>query len=274
MPEAAIKINADDKLEMPRIRLDFLDGIRGLAAPYVVIHHAYMEVAWWQAFPGQHIYHGERLPEQFLRAMHFLTSGQLAVDTFIVLSGYCLMLPIVRALSIAATWFLSLFSMGMLGASINFDQRFSRLSWINAGSLTTVGVSLFVGWVLADWFLRLDQWMMDTVFGLSAMCMIVYCTRSFAIDYERSVPLVVRFLESRICAGLGIFSYSPYLIHAPILALVHMILRPMHLSSVGVTFALIFVGVPLCIGSAYIFHLFFERPFMHLPLAHQRRTAA
>ena len=71
------------------LRVRFLDGIRGLAALYVVIHHAYLEVA---------------VKAQFSELIHRLgpinflfDSGKLAVDIFIVLSGYALMLPVVRA---------------------------------------------------------------------------------------------------------------------------------------------------------------------------------
>ena len=58
-----------------------LDGLRGLAALYVVVHHAFLLCA--QVFP--------------IRAKNNLTDGllygHLAVDVFIVLSGFCLALP-------------------------------------------------------------------------------------------------------------------------------------------------------------------------------------
>lgn len=58
-----------------------LDGLRGLAALYVVLHHAFLLCA--QTFP--------------IRAKNNPTDsllyGHLAVDVFIVLSGFCLALP-------------------------------------------------------------------------------------------------------------------------------------------------------------------------------------
>ena len=58
-----------------------LDGLRGLAALYVLLHHAFLLCA--QSFP--------------IRAKNNLTDGllygHLAVDVFIVLSGFCLALP-------------------------------------------------------------------------------------------------------------------------------------------------------------------------------------
>src|SRR5579883_2532974 len=70
--------------EIPRARLDFLDGMRGLAALYVVLHHAAFEV-----------------PALFLKPFlahvsSFFDHGHYAVAVFIVLSGYCLMLPVAR----------------------------------------------------------------------------------------------------------------------------------------------------------------------------------
>ena len=68
----------------PMARLDFLDGLRGLAALYVVLHHASLEV------PGGSLSRGAALAHGLLRHGHF------AVAVFIVLSGYCLMRPVAR----------------------------------------------------------------------------------------------------------------------------------------------------------------------------------
>jgi peptidoglycan/LPS O-acetylase OafA/YrhL len=73
----------------PRVRLDFLDGLRGLAALYVVMHHTWNEMGW----------HGRQalLPRPVQHVMSFFMPGSFAVAIFIVLSGYCLMLPVVRS---------------------------------------------------------------------------------------------------------------------------------------------------------------------------------
>ncbi len=73
----------------PRVRLEYLDGLRGLASLYVVLHHAYEQIA------GQANYGG--LSDKVLLATGWLRFGNLAVDVLIVLSGYCLMLPVVRS---------------------------------------------------------------------------------------------------------------------------------------------------------------------------------
>ncbi len=65
-------------------RFAFLDGLRGLAAFYVLLHHAALEV------PAT----GLSAPAGLVRGL--LRHGHFAVAIFIVLSGYCLMLPVAR----------------------------------------------------------------------------------------------------------------------------------------------------------------------------------
>ncbi len=67
-----------------RPRLDYLDGLRGLAATYVVIFHAV----------GFHAGEFDTLGKVLRKPWLF---GHEAVAVFIVLSGYCLMLPIARS---------------------------------------------------------------------------------------------------------------------------------------------------------------------------------
>ena len=62
--------------------LKFLDGLRGIAALYVVLHHSY-----------QASYMGIHAPTGFF----FFRWGRAAVTIFIAISGYCLGLPVVRS---------------------------------------------------------------------------------------------------------------------------------------------------------------------------------
>jgi peptidoglycan/LPS O-acetylase OafA/YrhL len=74
-------------------RLAFLDGLRGLAAGYVVLHHAALLVPPDQLSPLM-------LPARFL-----LRHGHSAVAVFIVASGFCLMRAIVRDTADAPRFF-------------------------------------------------------------------------------------------------------------------------------------------------------------------------
>jgi peptidoglycan/LPS O-acetylase OafA/YrhL len=71
-------------LSPQRPRLSFLDIIRGLAALYVLVHHACAEVQAASLAPWARL------------AVAPFRFGNLGVAVFIVLSGYCLMLPAAR----------------------------------------------------------------------------------------------------------------------------------------------------------------------------------
>lgn len=71
----------------PRVRLDFLDGIRGLCAVYIAFYHVHSMTG-----PGDKV--ETNWP---IRIVTLLTQyGYYAVPIFIVLSGFCLMLPVAR----------------------------------------------------------------------------------------------------------------------------------------------------------------------------------
>jgi len=72
----------------PRMHLDFLDGLRGLAALYVMVHHAWLTV-WTdpRTIPGG-------LTGFFT---NWLAFGHIAVTIFIVLSGFCLTIPVAQS---------------------------------------------------------------------------------------------------------------------------------------------------------------------------------
>lgn len=74
-----------DRPLRPKVHLAYLDGLRAAAALYVVLFHA--GVGFTSAV----------LPFWALNARRLLTFGHCAVAIFIVLSGYCLMLPVARA---------------------------------------------------------------------------------------------------------------------------------------------------------------------------------
>jgi peptidoglycan/LPS O-acetylase OafA/YrhL len=70
--------------------LRFLDGLRAIAALVVISHHA-----WLQSWPYT-LYHGPK-PSGVVGALTgWLAFGKLAVTAFIVISGFCLMLPVVK----------------------------------------------------------------------------------------------------------------------------------------------------------------------------------
>jgi peptidoglycan/LPS O-acetylase OafA/YrhL len=86
-PVAPISSGSEQHLSRPREsrpHLAFLDGLRGLTAFYVLVHHVYTHITSHD--PPQ-------LWGLAAYLLRWLGDGGLAVSVFIVLSGYCLMLP-------------------------------------------------------------------------------------------------------------------------------------------------------------------------------------
>jgi peptidoglycan/LPS O-acetylase OafA/YrhL len=70
-----------------RLHLDHIDGLRGMAALYVAYEH-FLPRAWGDSSPST----------GFLRLLaKVLVQGHFAVTMFIVISGFCLMIPVVRS---------------------------------------------------------------------------------------------------------------------------------------------------------------------------------
>ncbi len=379
--------------------MEYLDGLRGLAALYVVLHHAYLGSTAEAPLSGL-----------ATRATYVLFLGRSAVDIFIVLSGYCLMLPMARAgvlrlrsgfgpfllrrarrilppyyaalgvtllaiwlvpalrdrshpaalweetlpawtpgvivshlllihnfepswhskidypmWSVATEWqiyfvfplvllpirrrfglvacvvaafaagllplcfffsrwsgvspqFLGLFAIGMAAAEISFAR---------APQLTRVRDTWPWGWLAAAFAVSLclangqhSSWqlavaMKDSLVGTATACLLVCCTRRLIRDQNPSgdvssnrlsrpsrTPVLLRVMESRWAVLLGTFSYSLYLIHAPILALLQAALRPQGFSPLMELAMMLTLGTALALLGSGVFHLVFERPFL------------
>ena len=378
----------------PRLRLDYLDGLRGLAALYVVMHHAYYGLTAEAA-----------LPPLAAHLTYWLYLGRSAVDIFIVLSGYCLMLPVIRAgrlpgsfqdfmkrrarrilppyyaalllilpaialvpalhdlshpnalwntalptftpgilfshmllihnfnpawhskidypmWSVATEWqiyflfplallpiwqrwgsaaavaaafvvglvplflffdrfsgvsphFLGLFALGMAAADINFSARLSLIAWRDKLPWGGLAAGLLIALVLVS--LKHSSWPeavagKDILVGAATACLLIACTRTLTHRHETATdqspetrgraPLALRLMESRPAVLLGTFSYSLYLVHAPVLALCQSAIRPLHLAPTPALAVMLAVGVPLALVVSYLFHLAFEKPFL------------
>jgi peptidoglycan/LPS O-acetylase OafA/YrhL len=385
--EIAIKATAPPP-GSARIRMEFLDGLRGLSALYVVFFHIQLIMTW----RGD----GGGLPEPLLLSTLAMRFGRYAVAVFIVLSGYCLMLPVARSadarlrggaweylkrrarrilppyyaalvltlmliavvpglrrpqnvwwdhalpaftpdvllshlflihnfspewhlkidgslwsvatewqiyflfpalllpvwrrfglvavlaaafavglaphfflnnsLDEAAPWFLGLFAMGMAGAVVGFTEgRLARALRIIVPWHLVSAVFGLLFLSIAVWdpsYLWRSVWLMDIIVGIAATSLIIYFTHCRTQKTGQPLPVMLELLEARGTVALGRFSYSLYLVHAPVLGGFHLYLRSLNLPP-AMTFAVLFgAGLPLCLGLSYLFHLAFERRFI------------
>ncbi|BCM90903.1 hypothetical protein IAD21_02766 [Abditibacteriota bacterium] len=89
-PPASVPRTAPLTAPATRLHLDFLDGVRGLAAFSVVVHHLYtsrMGMSARSQWPGD--------------LGNSLLYGHLAVGVFLVISGFCLALPVASSRQLA-----------------------------------------------------------------------------------------------------------------------------------------------------------------------------
>ena len=77
-------ITSPNETAQATVRLEFLDGIRGITAIYVLLHHLAIDLQ------------GGGLPHWLQSCLGLFRYGHFAVDIFIVLSGYSLMIPVAR----------------------------------------------------------------------------------------------------------------------------------------------------------------------------------
>ena len=107
LEEAAPSSQQITESKASRIHLDYVDGLRGIAALYVACEH-FLPRVWEGANP----------PVGILRLLaKVLVQGHFAVTMFIVISGFCLMIPVIRAGNVLRG-----------GSVVFFCRRFLRIA--------------------------------------------------------------------------------------------------------------------------------------------------
>ena len=83
-------------------------------------------------------------------------------------------------------------------------------------------------------------------------------------------PTASKVARTKSLTSVGIFSYSLYLIHEPVVHLAHHLVQQRDLSPAAEFFVYQALLVPVCVGLGYLFHLAVEGPL----LSHARRVFA
>jgi len=151
-------------------------------------------------------------------------------------------------------WLLGLFAMGVAAASIAARATLPRVPFgalaLAAAAVTVLLVLPYREGVTPDG----AMWPADFAAGAAIALFFVAAARN-----ERLLP--ARLLALRPVVLLGTFSYSLYLIHAPLVDVTGAALTRLH---AGVAASALAYGilVPLVLALAYAFYRGFERPFM------------
>lgn len=155
--------------------------------------------------------------------------------------------------------FLALFALGVLAVSLGHgDRAAARRRPLTIAALAAFGAFAILAvakgsvWVVDKYF-----WI-DLMFGAGVAALL-------AVMHSGAGGPGRRLLSSRAAMRLGLFSYSIYLMHAPLVGvLAQHVFGPMHLPPL-VTFGLLLaVGLPIILGLCYGFHLMFEAPFLRV----------
>jgi peptidoglycan/LPS O-acetylase OafA/YrhL len=157
--------------------------------------------------------------------------------------------------------FLGMFCFGMLAANLarSQDPRFIKLR--EAAFWPWLALAAFVSAVLAAsyWGVRGSEhhfYVLDLPVGVMATALLVVSSRP-------APGALTRLLAFRPLVVIGTFSYSLYLIHAPLIQILwQYVLLPLGLSREGQFVALMLGGLPLVLGVSYLFYLAFEAPFL------------
>ena len=97
---------------------------------------------------------------------------------------------------------------------------------------------------------------------LDALC--AFATVALLLAAQRPQGICIRsVLEAPALLAVGVFSYSLYLVHAPLLQLVWQYgIQPLGIPEAGQFALLLVFAVPVCLVCAFIFFLGCERPFL------------
>jgi peptidoglycan/LPS O-acetylase OafA/YrhL len=178
------------------------------------------------------------------------------VATLVISAGIAIFLP---TWSSGHMWFLALFTMGALAAHAVVRGRRPK----SLGAALAISVLAAVLFVTA---LGTPLWVNELAVGGAIALFLRWLA---ARSSDNRPTLAHKVLESKPVVWLGLWSFSLYLIHSPVLALTNLLLLDSDISTIGRFAIQVVLAVPLAGATSYVFHLLVERRFI---TSHQGRT--
>jgi peptidoglycan/LPS O-acetylase OafA/YrhL len=154
--------------------------------------------------------------------------------------------------------FLALFAMGLVaGRAAVLAPNPSNRPKLVASAVALLVAALVAGLALLPPDRVVDQYFTVSLIGGAFIGWVLH------VIARGDLPRVRRLLEHRPLPFLGSFSYSTYLLHIPVLAVVQFaIVNQLTTSTVERFVLLLVIGLPAVFIVTYAFHLWFERPFI------------
>jgi peptidoglycan/LPS O-acetylase OafA/YrhL len=156
--------------------------------------------------------------------------------------------------------FFALFVVGVLAGDIASDRGSDSPRWRRRCRPQWTAIGLVLAMPLAVLLVRVDPtyFTSEIILGCAVAAFLITLTRG-SIDYPAR-----RALEWRPLAWVGLFSYSLYLTHAPVLQIVWQYgVRPIQLGPNAELAVTIVAATAGSLAFAFGFHLLFERPFLN-----------
>ena len=154
--------------------------------------------------------------------------------------------------------YLPAFIAGVLAAQIHAILVQNTQSTV--GTLRTWCYGLgFLTFLLACiiWLPKPDIFGRGTIREVFLTTGLFFCLLMLALQHKSALPLPLRGLQK-----IGIFSYSLYLVHVPIIELGAAIYRPSHYANSIQLFYWLCIFVPIIVLLSYLFFLVAEKPFL------------
>lgn len=186
--------------------------------------------------------------------------GMLAMWSVSAVVGVGVMVLNRQLFGSAHSWFLMLFGFGALAASINFRdgdlERWFRTK-IPWKLVSAIALPVFaVLWKIN----RVQIPVRDAVFAVGVIGILIGFTERWkAGEADHGI---LGWLNSYPLALLGSFSYSLYLMHAPLLTICSRVVLALGITGNMAYVTMLVIGVPVTVLAAYGFHRLFERPFL------------
>ncbi|MDP9172446.1 MAG: acyltransferase [Planctomycetota bacterium] len=228
-----------------------------------VLQHLLLVHDFGSAFKINHVFWSIAVEWQIYFVFPLIVLGfsnwgipRTAIVTFILAYGVrAFFIYGILRLAVSADY-VFLFFMGMVAAQFVFDDKpCPWLPW--AANVLTVSCAVVVVILCAVTTEFHSVIIIDLFTGAAAAALII----SLA---TRNTSRVCRFLELGPFVWVGTFSYSLYLIHAPLEAVAfRYLIRPMGISPTQQYLIIQFVAEPIIVGLSFLFFLACERPFMN-----------
>lgn len=177
--------------------------------------------------------------------------------TTLLVMAVSFVLVIIDVGSFAHPWLVALFAAGMLAAQVTVRDNVRPRNLALIAAATTVGV---VGLGVAFPKGVMAYFALEVLVGLLlAIGLAAIGPRAAKGD----IPRAVRWLGSKPLLTLGLFSYSIYLVHSPLLGLANLLLLPLDLPIIAQYLIMTFVVLPAVLVACYGFFWLVERHFLN-----------